>query len=183
MAVWRFVGWLTGLAGRSPAAQGLVVAVLVLILAALVVVLVRSWPASRRWAALNRLHRVADRNEADLRAAARRELGDAARSLEAASRDCLRRGREDEAADVDHLLRDLHVARDRVASGYLPSPANAPRQRRELNLAMLGASEAVAAHCAAIASCSRGGAPPPAGMIRDARQALTELNDRGLAVP
>ena len=183
MVVWRFIVWLAALVNRSPAARWLVVAVLVLILAALAVILVRLWPASRRWAALNRLHQVATRNEAELRGAARRELGDAARALEAASRDCQRHGHEDRAAQVDRLLRDLGVARDRVVSDYLPSPANAPRQRTELDLAVLGASEAVAARCAAIARHARGGAPPPPGLIGDARQALTELNDRGLTVP
>ena len=181
--MWRFGAWLSGLVSQSAAVGWLVTGVLVLVLVVLVAAVARLWPVSRRWAMLNRLHRVAARNEAELRAAARRELAEAGRSLQAARRSCVLSGRPGQASEVDRLLRDLEVARDRLASDYVPSPANAPRQRRELGLAALDATETVAACCAAAARHARGGAAVPADLLSAARQALADLDDKGLAVP
>jgi hypothetical protein len=75
------------------------------------------------------------------------------------------------------------VARDRVAADYRPSPANAPGPRRELDLATLKASEAVAASCAEIAGLVRDGGPLPPGLLGQACRAVTELDGNGLPVP
>jgi Tfp pilus assembly protein PilX len=67
------IGWLSRLAGGHALAAGwAILAGLVLLLAALSVGLMRLWPLSRRWAAANRLHNLANRNEASLRQGARR---------------------------------------------------------------------------------------------------------------
>jgi hypothetical protein len=180
--IW-FIPWLGSLVSRgSPAARWLVVAGLGLTLTVLVVAVVRLWPLSRRWAAMNRLHRVASRNEAGLRAAARRELDAAVRVLAAARRDCLGHEHHDDAARISRLLRRIEVARDQIASGYLPSPANAPGQERDLDLAMLQASETLVAACAAIADHAREGMSLPLAMVAEADRAVRELTDGGLVV-
>jgi hypothetical protein len=184
VGVVRFIPWLGSLVGRdSPAARWLVVAGLGLALAVLVVAVVRLWPLSRRWAAMNRLHRVASSNEAGLRMAARRELDAALRVLAAACRDCLGHDHHDDAAQIGQLLRRIEVARDRIASGYLPSPANAPGQRRDLDLAILQASEAVTACCTSIAGQAREGMMLPTAMVAEAGRAVRELTEGRLVVP
>jgi hypothetical protein len=184
VGVVRFIPWLGVLVGRdSPAARWLVVAGLGLALAVLIVAVVRFWPLSRRWAALNRLHQLASRNETGLRCATRRELDAALRVLATARRDYLGHDHQDDAAQIGRLLRRIEVARDRIASGYLPSPANAPGQRRDLDLAALQASEAVTACCTAIAGRAREGTMLSAAMVAEAGRAVAELTDGGLVVP
>jgi hypothetical protein len=175
--IW-FIPWLGSLVSRdSPAARWLVVAGLGLALVVLVVAVVRLWPSSQRWAAMNRLHRVASRNEAGLRVAARSELDAALRAIAAARRDCLGHDHRDDAAQMGRLLRRIEVTRDQIASAYLPSPANAPGQRRDLDLAMLQASETVAACCTAIAGQAREGTSLPPAMVAEADRAVRELTD------
>jgi hypothetical protein len=184
VGVVRFIPLLGSLVGRdSPAARWLVVAGFGLALAGFVVAVVRLWPVSRRWAAMNRLHRLASGNEAGLRIAARRELDAAVRVLAAARRGCLERDHPDDAAQIGRLLRQIEVARDRIASGYLPSPANTPGQRHELDLATLQASETMAACCTAIAGRARKGTSLPAGMVAEADRAARELTNGRLVVP
>jgi hypothetical protein len=183
VGVVRFIPWLGSLIVRdSPAARWLVVAGLGLALAVLVAAVVRLWPMSRRWTGMNRLHRVASRNEAGLRAAARCELDAALRVLAAARRDCLRHDHHDDAARIGRLLRRIEVARDQIASAYLPSPANAPGQRRDLDLATLQASEAVMACCSAIAGQAGEGTSLPPAMVAAADRAVRGLTDGGLVV-
>ena len=83
---------------------------------------------------------------------------------------------------IGRMLRRVEVARDRIASDYLPSPANAPRQRRELGLTTLRASEAAAARCTAIARQARDGKPLPPALLDEGRQTVRQLDDEGLAV-
>ncbi len=130
VGVIRFVSCLGSLVSRDvPAARWLVLAGLGLASAVLIVAVVRLWPLSRRWAAMNRLNRLASRNEAGRRIAARCELDAALWVLAAARRDCLAHDNHDDAAQVGRLRRGIDVARDRIAGGYLPSPANVPVQR------------------------------------------------------
>jgi hypothetical protein len=69
------ITWMAG--GHSAWARWLTAAGLALLLVLLIAAVLRLWPASRRWARLNRLHTLAERNQADLRAAARQQLDDA----------------------------------------------------------------------------------------------------------
>lgn len=147
------------------------------------IAVLRLWPASRRRARLNRLHTLAENNQAEMRSAALRQLDDALRALTAAQRYQVSHGRQDGAAQTGTLIHRIEMARDRIASDYLPSPANAPGQRRELDLASVQASEAVAASCAAIQARIRDGAPLPPGLLGRACQAVIELDDTGLSVP
>ena len=131
---------------------------------------------------MNRLHRVASRNEAGLRAAARRELDAAMGVLPAARRECLGHDHHDDAARISRLPGRIEVARDQIISALLPSPANAPGQRRDLDLAALQASETVVACCTAIAGQAGEGTSLPPAMVGEADRAVRELTDGGLVV-
>lgn len=131
---------------------------------------------------MNRLHRLASSNEAGLRVAAWREHDSALRVFAAARRDCPGHDSHADAARVGRLLRRIEVARDQIASGYLPSPANAPGQRPDLDPAMLQASQTVVACWAAIVGQAREGTGLPPGIVAEAGRAVRELTDGRLVV-
>jgi hypothetical protein len=108
----------------------------------------------------NRLHRIASRNEASIRGDTRRCLEGALRALGDARRVCLLRSAEpDDRELIDQLIRHVELAYDRVASDYIPSPANLSRGRREFDLNGLETSQAIEEHCLRLAGCLREGCP------------------------
>ena len=113
----KWVAQLTG--GNTTAAAWLIVAVLVVLLSVLSVGAVNLWPRSSRWAVANRIHRLATRNEAGLRRSTQRQLDDALAVLDVSARQCRLSGREDDAARLDHLIRQMEVVRDQVAHDYV----------------------------------------------------------------
>jgi hypothetical protein len=101
-----------------------VLAVLLLLSTAILLIF---WPQSRHWSAANRLHRLAAGNDAGLRLDTRRQLDGALSAMRVARREAVALGREGDTAQIE-------AVRERVASEYSPSPANAPGLRRDLDL-------------------------------------------------
>jgi hypothetical protein len=153
-----------------------------LVLASLVILLI-FWPRSRRWSVANQLHRLSSRNEADQRRETRHHLDDALRVLNAARRECLSGARRDDTAQLDLLIHQIQTVRDRVVSDYRPSPANAPELGHDFYLDRLLASEIVAQHCGALAALVGDGLQLPTAQLNEARAAVREVDDRGLALP
>ena len=151
---------------------------LVVVVFALSVVIVGAgviavWPSSRRWGRANRLHRLASRNERTLRLSARRALEEAVRALESVRRDCVASG--EDADRIDRLLGQVALVRDRVASDYTPTAANAPAARRELSLDCWSSSEQVGQLCVELARRARGGGPTDVLELAEAERATAEL--------
>jgi hypothetical protein len=159
-----------------------VMVILVVVATAMVVVASIAWPRSRGWARANRLHRLASRNDAVLRARGLRDLNETLRTLESARGACIASHRHEDAGKLDALVKQVAVVRDRVASDYVPTPPNAPMSRRELDVAGPEASEALLTTCARVASAVRDGAAVPPVELGAAQLALRVV-DRGLALP
>jgi hypothetical protein len=151
----------------------------VLVLAALVVIvaagLLAVWPWSRRWGRANRLHRLDSRNERSLRLSASRALGEAVRALESARRACIATGQQDDGERLGRLLDQVAAVRDRVASDYTPTAANARSARRELSLDCWSASESVGELCVELARNVRSGASVGGPALEQAEKATAEL--------
>jgi hypothetical protein len=168
--------------GRGSAESWLVVAGLSLLLVVLVVALVRLWPLSRIWASTNHLHRLASANESGLRGDARQQLDDSLAILARARREWLALGHGEDPPGLNSLIRQIEATRDRVASDYLPSPANAPRLRRHLNLEAVLATEALGERCGELASRLREGQPPTVDQIAETRIAAQNVDRQGLVL-
>jgi hypothetical protein len=153
-----------------------------LVLASLVILLI-FWRRSRRWSVANQLHRLSSGNEADQRRETRRHLDGALQVLNVARRECLSGARIDDTAQLDLLIHQIQTVRDRVVSDYRPSLANAPELGHDLYLDRLLASEIVAQHCGALAAVVRDGLHLPAAQLNEVRDAVREVDDRGLALP
>lgn len=180
----HLIGWVSHLAGGYALILSWTIAAgLIVLLVGLSIGLVRLWPLSRRWAAANRLHRLASRNEASLRRDARRQLDGALRTLGVARRSCTAAQREENATQIDRLVRRIEVIRDRVASDYVSSPANAPRLGRQVDLDRLLGSEAVASRCGELARRVRDGVPLARAQLSDAERAVQDFDERALALP
>lgn len=183
MGVIFLIIWLARLVGAHSTAVGwLIVACLAAALVILSIGVIRFWPWSRRLSTTNKLHRLATRNEATLRQDARRHLDHALRTLEAARRECAVGGSKDQAIPIDSLIRQIEVARDRVACDYSPSPANGRGQGRELDLDRLLASEVVEQRCRALARQLHDGLPVHPAQLSEVKQAVLGVDDRGLAL-
>jgi len=164
-------------------AEWLIVAGLIVVLVASSIIVLKLWPPSRHWSVANQLHRLATRNAAGLRRDTRRQLDVALRTLGIARRECVSLGHQDDTAQLDRLIRQIETVRDRVACGYAPSPANAPGLRRELDLEQLAASEALGEHCRALAGLVRSGLQLPSDQLNEVREAVRQVEDRGVALP
>jgi hypothetical protein len=162
-----------------PTAWVLVLAVLVLV--AVIVGIAVTWPKARQWARANSLHGLASRNGAVLRASGLRDLNETLRTLESARGACIASHRDNDASALDGLLKQIAVVRDRVAADYVPTPPNAPRSRRELDLSRPAASEALLTTCAEVARAVRDGAAVPPAELGAAQVALRVV-DRDLAL-
>jgi hypothetical protein len=169
--LWRLGGW------RVHPPAWLVVVGLVTLLVVLAIGLVALWPRSLRWASANRLHRVAARNEAEIRSDTRRHLDRALRCLVKVRGDQEFCDRHDDAAQLGRLISQLEVVRDCVATDYVPSPANAPRLGREVDLVRLTASETIERECDGLMKRMKSGRGLSAAM-ESVHQALKEVDDR-----
>jgi len=120
------LAWLSHLSGQHVPPVDWAVAAVVVALAVLVLVgsvgAVVLWPRSRLWAIHSRLHRLATKNDGDLRRDARYDLDDALRMLRSARQACVRSGQVDDAAELALLMHGIEMARDQVACDYVPSP-------------------------------------------------------------
>lgn len=163
----------------STAEHWIVVAVLAGLLVVLSILAAVLWPRSKRWAAQSRLHRLAVRNEANLRGDARGLLDDALRVLGEARRHCLATSQNDDAGQLASLVHQLEAVRDQVACDYTPSPPNARGRSLEPGLDRLLASEAVGRCCEALAERVRGGVGITPEQVDEARQAIAEVTGRG----
>jgi hypothetical protein len=182
--VIRVLVWFWHLTGLRASILGwTVVAVLAVLLVTLATGLVLLWPRSLRWAVANRLHRAASRNEANIRGDTRRHLDEAVLTLGVARRSSLRSGHHDDAESMNRLIRQIELVRDRVAAHYAPSPANFPRQRREIDLDWIQASEAVEELCNALATQLREGTPMRPEQLGEAAEALRRIDDRRFTPP
>lgn len=175
--LWRLLGW------RVPPTAWSIVAVLAALLVLLTVIVLVFWPRSRHWAVANQLHRVASRNEAGLRRDTRRQLETALSALRVARRETVSLHRGRDTAQIDRLVHRIETVRDRVATDYSPTPANAPGLRRDLDLERLAASEAVAEQCRTLAGLVRDGLELPADQLGEVQRAVREVEDRGVALP
>ncbi len=171
------VDWLSRFASGRVIPLGWVVVVLAALVIVVFVGVIAVWPSSRRWGHANRLHRLGSRNESTQRVEARRALDQAVRSLESARRDCLASGHASDGQRVDRLLSQVAGVRDRVASGYVPTAANDPGSRRELNLDCWSASEKVGQLCVAVAREARQAGSITAFQLAEAESATTALRD------
>jgi hypothetical protein len=150
--------------------------VLLVIFLTISVVLAAVWvyPRSRRWSRLNGLHAVAGRNQRALDAQDRAVLDTAVRRLEAARREYLAIDRASDARRVGQLLGRVAVVRDRVASDYVPTPANAP-QGREIPVERSAVTEELGGLCFEVEVHARSGRPFRLRQLVDARRRLREL--------
>lgn len=151
---------------------GWIIAGLAVLLAVLILAVLFLAPTSRRWARANRLHRLASRNDATLRASSLRDLNETLRTIESARGACIASHRDDDAGRLNALAKQIAVVRDRVASDYVPTPSNAPMSRRELDLARPEASETLLTTCARVARTVREGAAVPPTELGAAQVAL-----------
>jgi hypothetical protein len=140
------------------------------------------WAPSRRWAALSRLHRLATRNEAQIRQDTRRQLDSALRSLGMARRDCAAHGDDQDVALILRLIRQIETARDRIASDYVPSPANAPAVGRELDLDQLQSSESIGQLCQALARQAHIGSDPLTPQLGEVESNIEQFAYRGIEI-
>jgi hypothetical protein len=92
-------------------------------------------------------------------------------------------GHQEDTAQLDSLIRQIETVRDRVASDYASSPANAPGLRRGLDLERLAASEALGERCRALAGRVRSGLQLPADQFNEVHEAVRQVEDRGVALP
>jgi hypothetical protein len=175
--LWRLLGW------HVPPTAWSIVAVLAVLLILSVAILLIFWPRSRRWSASNRLHELASRNADELRRDTRLQLEGALSTLRVARREAVALGHEYDVTQINRLVHRIETVRDRVASDYSPSPANAPGLRSDLDLERLLASEAVSEQCKALTSLVRDGLELPAAQLEEARVAVREVEDRGVALP
>jgi hypothetical protein len=181
MGVFEIIGWLSRLAHGHIVPEGWVIAALVALLAGLILAGLLLAPRSRRWARANRLHRLASHNDTTLRASGLRDLNETLRTLESARGACIASHRDDDAGQLDALVKQIAVVRDRVASDYVPTPPNAPMSRRELDLARPEASETLLTTCTSVARPIREGAAVPPAELGAAQVALRVV-DRDLAL-
>lgn len=135
------------------------------------------WPRSRRWSRANRLHRLESRNELAGRTGARMALDEAVRALESARRDCVASGQDADEAGITHLLHQVGVVRDRLASDYTPTSANLPASRREPSLDYWTASQNVRQLCLDLARRARRQGVIAAPQVAAVEAAATELRD------
>lgn len=175
--LWRLVGW------HVPPTAWSIVAVLAVLLVLSTAIVLVFWQRSRHWSAANRLHRLSTRNEASLRRDTRRQLDGALSTLPVTRRECVSLGHNGDTTQVDPLIQQIETVHDRVASDYSPSPANAPGLRRDLDLERLLASEAVGERCRTLAGTVRAGLQVSAAQLSEVREAVREVEDRGLALP
>lgn len=175
-------GWLSRLVHGHIVPEGWVVAVLAVLLLVLILAVLFLAPRSRRWARANRLHRLASRNDATLRASGLRDLNETLRTLESARGACITAHRDGDADQLDALAQQIAVVRDRVASDYVPTPPNAPMSRREFDLARPEASKTLLATCARVARTVREGAALPPAELGAAQVAL-RIVDQDLVLP
>ena len=170
-------GWLT----ETPSAPTAWVLILAgLVLAAMVAAIIVFMPKARRWGRANRLHRLASRNGADLRASGLRDLNETLRTLESARGACIASHRDDVAGQLDALVKQVAVVRDRVASDYVPTPPNAPMPRREFDLVRPDASASLLVSCVQVARAVRDGGIVPRAALGAAQVALRVV-DQDLA--
>ncbi len=181
VGVFEIIRWLSRLTHGHIVPEGWVIAGLIVLLVCLILAVLLLAPKSRRWARANRLHRLASRNDATLRASGLRDLNETLRTLESARGACIASHREEDAGHLDALAKQIAVVRDRVASDYVPTPPNAPLSRRELDLARPEASETLLTTCARVARTVREGAAVPPAELGAAQVALRVV-DRDLAL-
>jgi hypothetical protein len=151
--------------------------VLLLILGVVGVVLL---PRSRQWARLNRLHRLASRNERRARVGAREELDQAVRALERTKLRCLADRCPEDAARVERLLAHVSLIRDRIASGYTVSPANARGLAQAPGVERLEAAARLSETCVALARQGGRDRVLRPGHLREVENAVLELEDRAV---
>ncbi len=156
-------------------------AILLAIVAIVLVVLMLAaavlFPRSRRWARLNRLHRLASRNDRALRRDARESLDEALRALDGARRRCLASERAGDAEQIGQLARHLAMIRDRVASDYVPSPANARARGDWPDLGRLDATEHLSELCVVLARQVRRAPALEPRRLEEATEAALKLEE------
>jgi hypothetical protein len=118
----------------------------VVVLAVTMSALVLLWPRSHRWAVANKLHSVASRNALGIRKDTRTQLDESLLALSRVRREAVADG-DAQMAKLEDLIHRIEVARDRVDSSYIPTPANARHVRRPPDLEQLSACESLAARC------------------------------------
>ena len=132
------------------------IAVILVVALVLGLVVAWLWPRSKGWAAANRLHALASRNEREMRRETRTRLEGALRCLKMARRESESRSLFDDAKRIDLLIRQIELLQDRVISAYSPSVANLSSSP-SVTLELFGASEALSHDCEALYEESRSG--------------------------
>jgi hypothetical protein len=145
------------------------------------IALTRLWPLSRRWAIASRLNRVASEIELEIRRDTRANLDESLRSLASARRECVEQG-DDRTAKLEGLIHRIEVTRDRVATSYVPSPANYRRGTRPPDLERLSASAAVAAQSTSLRAETHETSVLDASQIDKVWSLLAELDEGWLSL-
>lgn len=113
------------------------------------------WPRSRRWKRTSQLHVLAIRNQKEIRREIESKIDASIRILTRARKDYDASG----MPDFDDVIRQVRLMRDRVAAGYVASPANAPGLGGDLDLQQIEASSELLRACQDLEVKGKVGAP------------------------
>ncbi len=113
------------------------------------------WPRSRRWKRSSQLHTLAVRNQKEIRREIESQIDASIRILTRARKDYGVSG----TPEIDDLIRQVRLMRDRVAAGYVASPANAPSRGGDLDLQQFDASNVLLRACQDLEVKGKVGAP------------------------
>ena len=122
------------------------------------------WPKSRKWALANRSHRLASRNDGEIRRETCLRLDRALRSLKAGRKESERRGLYGDVTSIDLLISKIRQLRDRVEASYSPSLANFSGSNSGVALEILNVSEALSRDCDVLYDQARKGERAPAAI-------------------